>query len=156
MAWLGLPSLILMVKGPQSAYLILKLFFKTRERRSVSILLYKTREHVIHCEMEMHIQLNLPWGANKDEAPPQVFPSDNEKHAQGLASQSAKCPLVATARPRHFTGDGSNWELGGKDRGRSVQQPEGSQPAEEERAASRQLPPPCGLKIRRWFGLYVT
>lgn len=130
-----------MVKGPQSAYLILKLFFKTRERRSVSILLYKTREHVIRCEMEMHIKLNLPWGANKDEALPQVFPSDNKKHVQALASQSAKCPLVAKARPRHFTGDSHNWELGGEDRGRSVHptsphctlisSTEGSQPAEE-------------------------
>lgn len=64
-AGLGLPGVILMVKAPQSAYLILKLFFKTRERRSVSILLYKTRKHVIHLKMEMHIKLNLPLGASR-------------------------------------------------------------------------------------------
>lgn len=155
-----------MVKGPQSAYLILKLFFKTRERRSVSILLYKTREHVIRCEMEMHIKLNLPWGANKDEALPQVFPSDNKKHVRELASQSAKCPLVAKARPRHFTGDSNNWELGGEDRGRSVHltSPQCTLisslkvPSQwrREPAASGQLPPPCGLRIRLCFGLYVT
>lgn len=50
-------------KGPQSAYLILKLFFKTQERWSLSILLYITRKHVIHCKMEIDIKLNLPLGA---------------------------------------------------------------------------------------------
>lgn len=65
-AWLGLPAVILMVKGPQSAYLISKLFFKTRERRSVSFLLYKISKHVIHLKMEMYIKLNLPSGAEED------------------------------------------------------------------------------------------
>lgn len=50
-------------KGPQSAYLILKLFLKTQERWSVSILLYITRKHVIRCKMEIDIKLNLPSGA---------------------------------------------------------------------------------------------
>ena len=73
-AHLRLPAVILMVKAPQSAYLILKLFFKTRERRSVSILLYKTRKHVIHLKMEMHIKLNLLLGASRTTPWQQVCP----------------------------------------------------------------------------------
>lgn len=69
-----------MVKAPQSAYLILKLFFKTRERRSVSILLYKTRKHVIHLKMEMHIKLNLYLGARTTTRDTR-FVCDNKKGA---------------------------------------------------------------------------
>lgn len=79
-AWLGLPTVILMVKGLQSAYLISKLFFKTKERRSVSILLYKTRKHVIHLKMEMHIKLNLPPGAHRTTRDCRFF-CDNKKGA---------------------------------------------------------------------------
>lgn len=50
-------------KGPQSAYLILKLSFKTQERWSLSILLYITRKHVIRGKMEIDIKLSLPVGA---------------------------------------------------------------------------------------------
>lgn len=73
-----------MVKGPQSVYLILKLFFKTKERWSVSILLYKTRNHVIHLKMEMHIKLNLPLGAMRTTRDCRFY-HDNKKGACTLS-----------------------------------------------------------------------